>query len=446
MAQLLVADPTPSFARELSALLSRFGDQVQWVASGADAVSWMTGGEVDLVLLDEQLDGGRPFLALNSGVIRGPRPPVILLTSPRGLDGLIEAAHQGCVRSIIKPYHAREVVLVIHAMLRAHRRIVCLGGGTGLYTLLLGLKRLPGVHVTSVVGMSDDGGSSGRIREAFGVLPPGDVRRSLVALSSAPALMNDVLQYRFQGAKELAGHPMGNLLLTAVAHVTGSMAEAVRAISDLLNVQGVVLPVTTTLNTLVAEFEDGTVVKGEHAIDVPEGRDPRLKIRRIWQEPEADANPDALAAILGADVITIGPGDLFTSVLATLSVKEVSRAVRASRARTVVVANLMTKPGETSGFTVADHLREIVRYLGEDALDDVLVSNTPLSRDAVAQYARKDQEPVRLDEPETIAAVTRAALTARDIGSEEELVRHHSAKLASAMAALLGLNPSDSPL
>lgn len=445
MAKILVADSDPSFSQFLATLLKRFDDQVEWVRPGPDGLPRLTPGAVDLLLVNEPASDRR-VLEVAAPSLQTGRPPVVLLGMPSTAERVLEAYQRGVAYYVIKPFHPRELVSCIYALLHRQQRVVCLGGGTGLYTLLLGLKTLPNTHLTSIVGMSDDGGSTGRIREAFGILPPGDVRRSLVALSAAPTLMKDLIQYRFSEGEGLKDHNLGNLLLAAVTQLTGSMAEAVRAMGDILNIQGIVLPVTTTLNTLVAEFEDGTLVRGERLIDVPTGRSSRLRIRRLWQEPETEANPNALAAILAADVVTIGPGDLFTSVIATLAVKGIAQAIQASRARTIYVCNLMTKPGETSGFTVADHVREVVQYLGADVLDEVFVSNTPLSTEAVRHYAQKDQEPVRLDDEPVLRGVTKARLVAGDVTSAEELVRHDSLRLAQELARLFASAPAARPL
>ncbi|MBI3088132.1 MAG: uridine diphosphate-N-acetylglucosamine-binding protein YvcK [Candidatus Omnitrophica bacterium] len=445
MARILVADPDPSFSQFLATLLKRFDDQVEWIRPGPEGLPRLTPGAVDLLLVNEPA-GARRTLEAAAPYLQAGRPPVVLLGMPSTAGRVLEAYQRGIAYYVIKPFHPRELVSCVYALLHRQRRVVSLGGGTGLYTLLLGLKTLPNTHLTSIVSMSDDGGSTGRLREAFGILPPGDVRRSLVALSAAPALMKDLIQYRFPGGEGLKDHNLGNLLLAAVTQLTGSMAEAVRAMGDILNIQGIVLPVTTTLNTLVAEFEDGTVVRGERLIDVPQGRDPRLRIRRLRQEPETEANPNAMAAILAADVVTIGPGDLFTSVVATLTVKGIAEAIQASRARKIYVCNLMTKPGETSGFSVADHVREVVRYLGADVLHEILVSNTPLSQDAIRHYADKEQEPVRLDDEPVLRGVTKAQVVAGDITSAEELVRHESLKLAQKLARLFASAPAARPL
>ncbi|MBI4322780.1 MAG: uridine diphosphate-N-acetylglucosamine-binding protein YvcK [Candidatus Omnitrophica bacterium] len=415
-----------------------------WASTSGHALSQVAQGGVDVVLVDERTDAADPLAAFQP-CLSAHHPPVLLLSESPTLPRLVEAYQRGIHYGVVKPFHPRELLSCLYAALHRQRRVVCLGGGTGLYTLLLGLKTLPSAHLTSIVSMSDDGGSSGRIRQAYGVLPPGDVRRSLVALSTAPGLMNDLIQYRFREGAGLTDHNLGNLLLTAMANLTGSMAEAVRAMGDILNVQGIVLPVTTTPNTLVAELEDGSWVRGESHIDVPTGRDPQRRIVRLWQEPQAEANPDALSAMLAADLITIGPGDLFTSIIANLCVKGVAHAIRASRARTLYLCNLMTKPGETSGFTVADHVREVVRYLGEDLLDEVLVSNTVFSPEALADYANKGQEPVRLDKEAVLQQATNAQIIVRDLASERELVRHDSLKLVNEIFRRMALSSAPSP-
>ena len=184
---------------------------------------------------------------------------------------------------IATPVHQRELVLRMSALLQRKRRIACIGGGTGLFSVLTGLRSAPGVLLSSIVTMSDDGGSSGRLRTTFGVLPPGDVRRSLVALSNAPEVMNYVMQYRFEGGDGLHGHSLGNLLLTALSELGGGMQGAVKAMGDILNVHGMVMCVTDRSTTLCAEFEDGSVVRGESAIDQCTGRAGTLRIRKVWQ-------------------------------------------------------------------------------------------------------------------------------------------------------------------
>lgn len=438
MARFLIVDRSPALAEALTGLIRRFGDEVAHRPALPEAAALEA---IDAIALDAEA-GTPDAVAAWLAQAKTRKVPVVLLSPALDVGGLAQWYAQGVAYVAIKPVHLREVHAWLYALLRRQRRVVCLGGGTGLYTLLLGLKTLPAVHLTSIVSMSDDGGSTGRIRQAFGILPPGDVRRSLVALSTAPELVNRLMQHRFMAGEGLKDHNLGNLLLAAMAEITGSMAEAVRAMGDLLNIQGVVLPVTTTPNTLVAELADGTVLRGESRIDVPEGRDPSVRITKLWHEPAATANPNALSAILAADVITIGPGDLFTSIIATLGVHGLGEALQAARGRVLYVCNLMTKPGETTGFTVADHVREVLRPVGSDILDAILMSNTRVAPDHVGHYARSGQHLVTLDAPRALQQVTGAQVLLRDVTSDESLVRHHSVKLAQEIGRLFTLSPA----
>ncbi|MCG3176135.1 MAG: Gluconeogenesis factor [Candidatus Omnitrophica bacterium] len=363
-------------------------------------------------------------------------PPCVVLSGRPEPDGALEALEAGASDYLSSDHHQRELVLRLMAVLQGKRRITCIGGGTGLFTLLLGLKSLPQTLLTSIVNMSDDGGSSGKLSQTFGILPPGDIRRSLVALSNAPDLMNQIIQHRFEKGGELHGHSFGNLFLTVLAEVRGSMAEAVRALSDILNIQGVVLPATTTLSRLVAEFKDGTVVKGESRIDLCEGRAPDLRIRRIWHEPASRCHIDAYTSILFADLVLIGPGDLYTSVLTNFAVDRLAEAVVRGRSKRVYICNLMTKPGETHGYTVKDHVREVVRYLGGDKLDGVIVSDTRFSAESIAEYAKKDQSPVSAGGVSDLSRATRAKIVRADVANQTELVRHDSAKLRNEVQRL----------
>jgi len=434
-ARIIVADPRPTFSHGLASLLAPYEDQIIWTKQVAALMQQLDGGGIDLVMIDETLADGQTLAVVDQVLQRGVR--VMLLAESWPVERLVDAYRRGVSYVVIKPFHPRELLLSLHAVLRNQRRIVCLGGGSGLYTLLLGLKTLPNALLTSIVSMSDDGGSSGRIRESFGILPPGDVRRSLVALSTAPDLMNELIHYRFTDGDGLKDHNLGNLLLVAMAHLKGSMAEAVRSMGDILGIQGIVLPITSRLNRLMAQLADGRVIEGEHRIDVPSDRDPSIRITRIWQDPEPEANPNALSAILAADLILLGPGDLFTGIVATLTVKGIRDAICAAAGRKVYICNLMTKPGETSGLTAVDHVQEIVRYLGQDALHEVLIANGHFSPAALERYARNGQMPVRLEDPSQLAGITKARLLVRDIASEHELVRHDSMKLAGEVGRLI---------
>ena len=345
----------------------------------------------------------------------------------------------GACDVLAPPLHKRELILRLSAALHKKLRVACVGGGTGLFTVLSALKGVPRIHLSSIVAMSDDGGSSGLLRTHFGVLPPGDVRRSLVALSNAPEVMNYVMQYRFAQGGELTGHSLGNLLLAALAELSGSMQGAVKALGDVLNVQGLVMCVTERATELSAEFEDGRVVHGESAIDRCLERPSGLRIRRVWHEPPPETSLDVYTSLLGADLIVMGPGDLYTSVLAGLIVGGVGEAIRASPGKRLYVCNLMTKPGETGDYDAADHVAPIVDALGQDVLDYVLVSCTPLEVDAVRTYAAQGQFPVATSDraAKRLSELTRAEILYADVGHHAQLVRHDSTKLSGEIVRLI---------
>ena len=394
----------------------------------------------DLVLLDLDSEGrvkGPQAIARLVKKIRKTQKKIVVLSSLRDLK-LIRAAYQaGTSDYILKPFNRRELIARTLAVLEGKKRVCCLGGGTGLFTLLNALKVLPDILLISLVNMSDDGGSSGRLRASFGILPPGDVRRSLVALSNAPEVMNELISYRFDRGGELRDHSIGNLLLTGLTGMKGSMAEAVRAMGDILNIQGIVLPITQTMTEFIARFDNGKVVRGESRISLCEGRDPALQVREVWHEPRAICDASAYASILHADVIIIGPGDLFTSVITNLVIGKVSEAISLSEAKKIYICNLMTRPGETSGLDAREHVRRIVRVLGEDILDHVLVSNARFSTDAIARYAKLDQHPVFMDENKDFEGITKAKVVLSDVADEKALVRHDPQKLRDQLRRLL---------
>lgn len=242
-------------------------------------------------------------------ILRNSKKDFIFLTSSSSFGLVDEAKSMRAKEFIVRPYNCREFILRINACYHKKTKIACIGGGTGLFNLLVGLKKLPQVLINSIVGMTDDGGSTGKLRESFGILPTGDVRRNLVALSNAPMLMNEVLQHKFKsGGENFKGHNFGNLFLTALTEIKGSMKEGVKCLGDILNIQGIVIPVTDTRVSLSALFEDGTTVTGESRIDLAEGRRPDLRIKDLWHEPQAECNIDAYASILNSDRVVIGPG------------------------------------------------------------------------------------------------------------------------------------------
>lgn len=314
--------------------------------------------------------------------------------------------------------------------------VVVIGGGTGSYTALVGLKRHP-VNLTAVVSMADDGGSSGRLRDEFGHLPPGDVRRCLLALSSdeSARTLRRLFEFRFNRGNGLNGHSFGNLFLTALTELTGSTDGAILEAAKLLGVRGTVLPVTLADCRLCAELEDDTTILGESKIDIrTENAD--CRIRRVFLSPAAPANPAALAAIGRADVIVIGPGDLYTSVIPNLLVRGVAEAITASRAIKIYVSNLMTKHGETDGFTASDLVAEVQRYLGSPAsLDHVVINDdSGFPVHLLERYAAERAYPVRADLAACLALGPRAH--SHRLALASTLIRHDPARLADAIMGI----------
>jgi uncharacterized cofD-like protein len=307
---------------------------------------------------------------------------------------------------------------------------VAFGGGTGLPVLLRGLRDLGGDATTAVVTMADDGGSSGRLRRELGVAPPGDVRNCLVALAGRRELA-EVFSYRFESEGDLRDHAVGNLIIAALAEMAGDFASGVEQAGRFLRVRGRVLPGATESLTLVVEHQDGTVLRGEST-----PRDARWSIARVQIEPAGAPAPAAvIEAVEGADVVALGPGSLFTSTLPALLGAGTVEALRRFRGPVVHVANVMTQPGETTGFTLADHLRAIEAHVGP-VVTHVLVHADPFTPEQIARYRAEDAEPVLVDREEVErlgVQIVEADLLASAAGGE---VRHHPARLATALLAV----------
>src|SRR3989344_126839 len=310
------------------------------------------------------------------------------------------------------------------------KKIVVIGGGTGVFTVLSGLRAYP-VELSAVVSMADDGGSSGVLREEFGILPPGDVRRVLVALShTEDRLVADLFNYRFEQGN-LKGHTFGNIMLTALERLTGSFEDAVYEAGRLLNIRGHVLPVTLSNVKLGALLENGRTVMGETNIDVPK-HDPELKIKRVFLSPKARANKRAIEKIRTADLIVIGPGDLYTSIVPNLIVSGIPEAIRNSKAKKAYVVNLMTKSGETNKFDASQFVSTIEAYLGKRVLDYAVVNTRRPSLARLTKYSAERSEFVGSEgmsqKPTPIFG---------DFLREKGFLRHDPKKLASVLVSLL---------
>ncbi|WP_404363253.1 uridine diphosphate-N-acetylglucosamine-binding protein YvcK [Corallococcus coralloides] len=322
---------------------------------------------------------------------------------------------------------------LLHAPKHRPTRIVAMGGGTGLPMVLKGLARRaapkggqPGVDITAVVAMSDDGGSSGRLRRLHGALPPGDIRNCLVALAGGKSALRDVFQYRFGGAKGLAGHAVGNLLIAALAELKGDFLEAVRLSGELLGAKGQVLPSTLASVQLVAQMHDDTEVVGERNICRAQGR-----VRRVSLSPRSPPAVDGLLeAIYSADLIAIGPGSLYSSVLPNLLVDGVAQALKETRALKVMVANLMTQPGETDGMNCLDHVQAVIDHVGP-VLDAVLVNGRMPSEESIQRYARKGSFMVTAETRELLSSGVIPVQA--DLLKEGSKIRHDSRKVAACL-------------
>lgn len=306
-------------------------------------------------------------------------------------------------------------------------RIAALGGGTGLASLLRGLKRAP-VDITAIVTVADDGGSSGRLRRDLKILPPGDIRNCLVALADDESLMGTLFQHRFSDG-DLSGHPFGNLFLAALSEVTGNFDLAIQECSRVLKIRGRVLPSTLADIRLWAEREDGTRVSGETRIAAGAG-----PCRRVWLEPSPRAHQPALDALEQADLIVLGPGSLFTSVLPHLAVPEIAMALTRSAAPRAYICNVMTQPGETDGFDAADHLERVLDA-APGGVDMVLVHEGALDPEALEAYGRLGQEPVHVD-PDRLARLGVRVVPGR-FAEDGEVVRHSPRALSAALVDLV---------
>lgn len=318
--------------------------------------------------------------------------------------------------------------------LRRGPRIVAIGGGTGLPVLLRGLKEYT-ENLTAIVTVADDGGSSGRLRGEFGILPPGDIRNCLVALAETETLMDELFCYRFGQGAGLAGHSLGNLLITALVDILGDFQTAIKEVSKVLKVRGQVLPSTLRQVVLHAELEDGTTVSGESKISQS-----RAPLKRVYITPgECAPVPEALRAIGQADLILLGPGSLFTSVLPNLLVQEIAAAVKAAPAVKCYICNIMTQPGETTGFKASDHLRALYDHVGPGWIDYIVVNTRQVTPALQEKYAREGAALVVVDDHNLArmgVRVIKADLLEETL-RETEPVRHDPGKLARTVIRLV---------
>ncbi|MFN9176740.1 MAG: uridine diphosphate-N-acetylglucosamine-binding protein YvcK [Synechocystis sp.] len=342
----------------------------------------------------------------------------------------------GSITEVLQPESGQELVdvLLTHRRLNRGPKMVVVGGGTGLSTLLRGLKHYS-ANITAIVTVADDGGSSGRLRREMGILPPGDIRNCIAALADEEKLLTELFQYRFQAGDGLSGQSFGNLFITAMRDITGDLEQAIAASSKVLAVQGRVLPATLDDVRLWAELEDGRYIEGESNIPEAHG-----KIRRIGCFPEhPKALPAVVKAIKAADYIIIGPGSLYTSIIPNLLIPDIQTAIANATVPRIYICNVMTQPGETDNYTVGDHLDAIDRNSPERLYDAVLVQKTPPSPEVLENYAAENSHPVYLDR-EAVAKKGCRIIHANVMREDENThrVRHDPQRLARVLMRWYG--------
>lgn len=309
-----------------------------------------------------------------------------------------------------------------------NRKVVVLGGGTGLSTLLRGLKNFP-LNITAVVSVSDDGKSTGRLRKEFNIPAVGDVRRVLVSLAEIEPLVEKVLNYRFNTNSELNGHTVGNLLLTAITNITGNMSDGIEAIGSVLNLKGKVLPLTEDNVTLMGKMEDGSIIEGEHNITQAD-----KKIEEVFYKEKPVICQSVINELKEAELIIFSMGSLYTSIIPNLISKEVIKAIDESNAKLIYACNMMTQPGETEGYTISDHIQVLNKYLGSKKIHTVVVNNGKIDTDIIEKYSsleQKDQIVLNEEQRKELNKLNVEIIENNYVLLEDEIIRHNSIKLAT---------------
>ena len=311
-------------------------------------------------------------------------------------------------------------------------KVVVIGGGTGLSTMLKGIKKYTN-QITAIVTVADNGGASGKIREEMGIMPPGDIRNCLVALANTEPIMEKVLQYRFKEGS-LKGQNLGNLFLAALAEITGSFEEAVKVTGNVLAITGKVLPVTTENVQLYAEFENGKKVEGETQI-VEYGKKEHVLIKDIVLNPKKPRPvKEAIYALQEADLIILGPGSLYTSIIPNLLVNLIPNLIEQSKAQKIYVANIMSQPGETTGFSVEEHIKILEKYIGKNVLSKVIVNNQTVGPEYLNQYIEEGADLLKFDEKSKVwHTIKRVEAPLIKIYKDKKFIRHDSEKLAECI-------------
>lgn len=310
-------------------------------------------------------------------------------------------------------------------------RVVVVGGGTGMPVLLRGLKNLP-IDLIAIVTVADDGGSTGRLRDEMAIPAPGDIRNVIAALSDAEPMLVELFQHRFEVGNGLSGHSLGNLLLAAMTSVTGDFYDGIKEISRVLNVKGTIYPISTENLSLHAKMKDGSIVSGESNIPLS-----NKGIDHVFISPEpVKPFSHAVQAIVEADLVVIGPGSLYTSIMPNLIVPSVQEALEQTKAKIVYVCNLMTQAGETTGYTASDHVEAINRHIGKGIVDAIVVHNEPIKDTIKEKYAEENAEPVIYD-TDKLLAFGLEIIEGDIVNKDHPALRHDTDKIAKLLYSLL---------
>lgn len=312
-----------------------------------------------------------------------------------------------------------------------NKKVVVLGGGTGLSTLLRGLKQFP-IDITAIVSVCDDGKSTGILREEFNIPAVGDIRRVLVSLSETEPLVMDLFNYRFKTTSDLDGHTVGNLLLTAMTEITGNLSDGIEALSKVMNLKGKVVPLTEDNVVLMAEMKDGCIVQGEHNITVD-----KRAIERVFYKEEPVPTEEAVQAIKEADLIILSMGSLFTSVIPNLICDKIVETIDESNAKIMYVCNMMTQPGETDDFTVTDHVKMLNGYLGKRKVDIVVANKGKIEPMLAKKYENAEQKDAVVYDSKNFSQISAKVIGDDFVSIQNDLVRHDVVKLGLSIFSYL---------
>ena len=312
-----------------------------------------------------------------------------------------------------------------------NKKVVVLGGGTGLSTLLRGLKQYP-IDITAIVSVCDDGKSTGILREEFNIPAVGDIRRVLVSLSETEPLVMDLFNYRFKTTSDLDGHTIGNLLLTAMTEITGNLSDGIEALSKVMNLKGKVVPLTEDNVVLMAEMKDGCIVQGEHNITID-----KRAIERVFYKDEPIPTEEAVKALKEADLIILSMGSLFTSIIPNLICDKIVETIDESKAKIMYVCNMMTQPGETDNFTVTDHVKMINGYLGKRKVDIVLANKGKVDPKLAKKYETAEQKDAVIYDSKNFSCISSKVIGDDLVSIQNNLVRHDITKLGFHIFAYL---------